>query len=376
MVNEDRTDTIAENRPASSQAFTFSLPTLFYLTTVYAISMHYGIGACALTTCVLLAWWAWHGPPPSAGRKNVRTLIATLAFFALVLAGLLPMTHSIRGQHSGHIYCLNDLRQLSLAILNYEYENKHLPPAFIADETGKPIHNWRVLILPYIEQANLYETYNFDEPWDGPNNIKLLNQIPSNFQCKHNLNSSRFTQDGTTTYKLVTGDGTAFVGAQTKSSADIADGTSNSLMIVEDFANPVPWTKPDDLTIDEVTEIFEGVNQRDRSPCCAHEIDSHFKRVLQGNSTTCFDGSTHSLGPSCEPEKIRWLCTIADGHRMSIDDLNCGPQIIHKPAAWAILASYVALLLLPCWIFRRRSVSTVHRPSTIDEFSIKCFSKR
>lgn len=45
------------------------------------------------------------------------------------------------------------------------------------------MHSWRVLILPYIGEDALYNTYKFDEPWDGPNNIKLLNQIPRLYAC-------------------------------------------------------------------------------------------------------------------------------------------------------------------------------------------------
>ncbi|HEV3023824.1 MAG TPA: DUF1559 domain-containing protein, partial [Pirellulales bacterium] len=43
-------------------------------------------------------------------------------------------------------------------------------PAFVADDEGKPMHSWRVLILPFIEQQPLYDQYDFSEPWNGPHN--------------------------------------------------------------------------------------------------------------------------------------------------------------------------------------------------------------
>ena len=51
-----------------------------------------------------------------------------------------------------------------------------LPPAYVADASGRPMHSWRVLILPFLDQQSLYNQYDFREPWDGPHNIKLLDK--------------------------------------------------------------------------------------------------------------------------------------------------------------------------------------------------------
>ena len=69
--------------------------------------------------------------------------------------------------------CQGRLRQIALALQCYHDVYKSFPPAYVADETGKPMHSWRVLILPFLEQKALYDQYRFDEPWDGPNNGKL-----------------------------------------------------------------------------------------------------------------------------------------------------------------------------------------------------------
>ncbi|HZW34640.1 MAG TPA: DUF1559 domain-containing protein [Isosphaeraceae bacterium] len=45
--------------------------------------------------------------------------------------------------------------------------------SYIADATGKPMHGWRVLILPFLEQSAVYNQYDFSEPWDGPNNPRM-----------------------------------------------------------------------------------------------------------------------------------------------------------------------------------------------------------
>ncbi|HEY2910378.1 MAG TPA: DUF1559 domain-containing protein, partial [Gemmataceae bacterium] len=68
---------------------------------------------------------------------------------------------------------LNNLKQIALSVHNYEATYSKLP-ANRTDKDGKPLLSWRVLILPYIEQNNLYQQFKLDEPWDGPNNKKLI----------------------------------------------------------------------------------------------------------------------------------------------------------------------------------------------------------
>src|SRR5262245_44252816 len=69
--------------------------------------------------------------------------------------------------------CKGELKQIGLALLNYREAYGCFPPPYVADASGRPMHSWRVLILPFIDHAALYREYRFDEPWDGPNNRKL-----------------------------------------------------------------------------------------------------------------------------------------------------------------------------------------------------------
>ena len=79
--------------------------------------------------------------------------------------------------------CANNLKQIALAMHNYHDVFKSFPPAVITDKNGRPMHSWRVAILPFIEQAALYKNYKFDEPWDGPNNRNLDNIAIPVFRC-------------------------------------------------------------------------------------------------------------------------------------------------------------------------------------------------
>ena len=89
-----------------------------------------------------------------------------------MIALLLPAVQSAR-EAARRAQCSNNLKQIGLAFHNYHDSYGCLPPAYIPDGNGQPMHSWRVLILPFVEQSPLYDQYDFDEPWNGPNNSKL-----------------------------------------------------------------------------------------------------------------------------------------------------------------------------------------------------------
>lgn len=73
--------------------------------------------------------------------------------------------------------CSNNLKQIAFSLHSYHDRYGCFPPAYIADEEGKPMHSWRVLILPFIEEQALYDRYAFTEPWDGPSNRRLAGPV-------------------------------------------------------------------------------------------------------------------------------------------------------------------------------------------------------
>ena len=141
----------------------------------------------------------------------------------------------------------NNLKQLALAMHNYSENNGTFPPAFHTDKDGKPLLSWRVMILPYIEGAELYNEFKLNEPWDGPNNKKLLERMPKVFAVGDKTGSNTY-------YRVFHGKGAAFEGAKGMKIADFTDGTSNTFLIVE-ADTPVPWTKPEELEFDAKKEL-------------------------------------------------------------------------------------------------------------------------
>lgn len=135
----------------------------------------------------------------------------------------------------------------------------HLPTAAVRGKNGEPLLSWRVLILPFIEQPELYKEFHLDEPWDSPHNLSLLPRMPGTYAPP--AGKAWMVPPHHTVCKVFVGRGAAFEGAEglrltseyrdgsRRQSPDFPDGLSNTLLVVEGGV-PVPWTKPEDLAFD------------------------------------------------------------------------------------------------------------------------------
>jgi hypothetical protein len=137
----------------------------------------------------------------------------------------------------------NNLKQIALALHNYASVMGSLPPAAVCDKTGKPMLSWRVLILPYIEQQELYKEFKLDEPWDSEHNKKLLIKMPKIYELPGMPNETH--------YRVFVGNDAMFEYLKGPKLIDVhnADGISNTIMVVT-AKDAVPWTKPDELDFD------------------------------------------------------------------------------------------------------------------------------
>ena len=142
----------------------------------------------------------------------------------------------------------NNLKQMALAMYNYQDTYQHFPANAIYDKAGKPLLSSRMMILPYIEEEALYKQFHLDEPWDSDNNKKLLEKMPKVFTAP--TESEEALKNHETPYQGFDGKGAFFDGKEGIKVTDITDGTSQTIMIVE-AAKPVPWTKPEDIPFDE-----------------------------------------------------------------------------------------------------------------------------
>jgi prepilin-type processing-associated H-X9-DG protein len=181
--------------------------------------------------------------------RSTLIIVAGCALVALVVRGILDARTSAR-----RAQCANNLKQIGLALHNYHAVFDCFPPAYIADASGKPMHSWRLLILPFMESTPTYNAYNFDEPWNGPGNTTIANMPHYVFTCPNDHDQpSRFTS-----YVALVGPGTAFPGASTSKISDVRDGISSTIMVVQIAGSDIGWTEPRDLDATKVAMTING----------------------------------------------------------------------------------------------------------------------
>ena len=79
--------------------------------------------------------------------------------------------------------CSSYSKGILLAFHNYSDTHGALPPLYTVDDEGKPLHSWRVLILPFLDQQDLYNQIRLDEPWDSEYNKQFHDRMFYYYQC-------------------------------------------------------------------------------------------------------------------------------------------------------------------------------------------------
>jgi type II secretory pathway pseudopilin PulG len=189
--------------------------------------------------------------------KNPATAYQT-ATIGVLVAMLLPAVQQVR-EAARRSISQNNLRQIGIALHNYESVHDHLPQQANYNDQGKPLLSWRVHLLPFLEQQALYNQFKLDEPWNSEHNIKLLDKMP---EVYNNPNAPSKTK---TLYLAVSGRGTTFPGDSNPDKKitfrDFIRGTSNTAIFLEVNADQaVEWTKPEDWQFDQANP-FRGLGR-------------------------------------------------------------------------------------------------------------------
>jgi prepilin-type processing-associated H-X9-DG protein len=239
-------------------------------------------------------------PSSETSKKSIRILnIVTIWVVIVVLVCLLFPFIIYSPRSTPRNACYNNQHQITLALFGYENDKGHLPPAYIADKNGKPMHSWRVLILPYLGRKDLYEQYDFNEPWDGPHNRLLADKMPDIYCCPSNTDSPNCTS-----YAMLVGPHTlnssppSRIGLWYVSSHD---GLTKTLLLVEAADAKINWLEPRDLNVEEMSY---QINKDGK------EISSHHP----GGAVVSFcDGHQQFLPENIKPETLKAMTTIDGG---------------------------------------------------------------
>ncbi|MFO0872124.1 MAG: DUF1559 domain-containing protein [Pirellulales bacterium] len=256
-----------------------------------------------------------YGAPPPAARSGSPLLVifAVLGGVALLVciglvALLLPAISAAR-QAASRVHSANNMKLIGLGMYNYHDTYLSFPMAGSPDPQQGIGLSWRVRLLPFIEERPLYDRVDWNQPWNGPNNAYLTDQMPRSYQSRLVPESKSETvylaivdsevvprngqpKDSNRPRPVFSQDG------RRSSIADITDGTSNTVLAVEaDADQAVPWAQPKDLVYDP-QQPRRGLGKLHRG----------------GFQVLMADGSVRFLSDQIDDQTLRNLMTRNDNN--------------------------------------------------------------
>jgi prepilin-type processing-associated H-X9-DG protein len=285
----------------------FSLKTIMAITAGFALLFASGswFGVPGYLFFLLLAGLA----AVFAFSRDFDVFVASLAlylfFISVMCCGVFPLLldSGSRGA-TRRSQCTNNLKQIGLGLQNFHDVYGCFPPACITDKNGKPMHSWRVLILPFIEQKALYDKYDFNEPWDGPNNSKLAKEMPPIFGCPSDTANPGILTD----YVGIVGPETIWQPDQGTTFKEISDGSSHTIAVVEASGAGINWMAPQDLPF---SAISKGLNPKQGIGMSSHH---------PGAAVALFaDGHTQTIQENISARFLKAICTKAGGETIDGD---------------------------------------------------------
>jgi prepilin-type processing-associated H-X9-DG protein len=294
-----------------------------------------------------------------------------IGIIALLIGLLLPAVQRVR-EAAARMQCANNLKQLGLALHNYESVKRSFPPGAVgpqqgvANSSGLTSHGLGTFLLPYLEQESLFRQYRRDVSWYDPLNQDVVKQQLPVWQCssaeanrmmdgqhltiappaEKAFNGTAACGDYAGTQKIdpvlaslglvdraSSYDGILQVNRTTRL-ADILDGTSNTILMAECAGRPTLWQgrKPvPNKWLNGGPWASRGLLfGRGSTPdgtaffgCCAINCtnDREVYSFHTGGANAVFaDGHVHFLKATIDVRVFARLVTMAGGEAFSDDD--------------------------------------------------------
>ena len=297
----------------------------------------------------------WRAAKPSAPFVEVIVVLVVILFaFAMLMPAAQAASEAAR-----RMMCMNHLKQLGLAIQNYATSHKQLPLPAVTDNAGHPMHSWRTLVLPYIvDKTDLYEAYDFQKPWNSPENQEVAVMEISEFHCPSILDTAR-SPKARTDYVAVTGPDTAWPTDGTKRSIEDFTVSTTTAMVIDINNSDIPWCEPRDIKLEDL--ISGKVSWSETS---VHADRGAFYYPVPGHCVVFSDGHVHYLYGDLTPDQLRRLFSITEPFDVEKEMPYSEPQpIVYRHVVFYV---WLATLLLQfIYIFfpvkKRRASSTAKR---------------
>ena len=232
----------------------------------------------------------------SLARKIIGALVVLAILF--VFCGLF-VPNFLRYDALYYVNCSKNLDSIGLALSNYEQTYGVFPPACTFDATGKPLHSWRTLILPFLEEKEIYDSIDLNKPWDDPVNLKVSTRMPKCYACP-----AKKTKPDHTYYQAVVTDKSAIQKSTSHSLKEITDGPGLTLLIFESsIEDAVPWMEPIDT--DWGSQVAKFAKAKMPHPKWLHLLFCNF--------------SFRPLPTDADPYVLEIMSTKADGENVPAD---------------------------------------------------------
>ena len=227
---------------------------------------------------------------PVKKRVRVGWVFSVVCIVGLLFALLLPLSRNSRPA-AQRMQCSNNLKQIALALHNYEAEYHSFPPAYTVDAEGRLLHSWRTLILPFLDEEPLYDSIDLSRPWDDPANADAYETSPAVFHCPSSRASPSFT-----TYLAIVASNGCFHPPDGRRLSEITDSHSETLMVIElALEEAVHWMAPRDADAQSVLSF-------DQETRFAHS---------QGTNAVFTDGRVRFLSAEMSGADRRAMISIA-----------------------------------------------------------------
>lgn len=191
--------------------------------------------------------------PTVQGRKLTITVHEEIMALPMLMPMLAVGTREI--QTSQLMSTKNRARQLALGVLNYESAYRKFPPHTVYNDAGKAMYSGRVMILPFLEQSNLYEQFDRDKSWDSDANRDLGDTRVPTYDALRNRGVIRLPVFPGSIWDNEDGIGIG----------EITDGTSNTILGIEAAPDePINWADPTPWKISEANPMKDVFGKRDK----------------------------------------------------------------------------------------------------------------
>jgi prepilin-type processing-associated H-X9-DG protein len=340
----------------------YRLTTLFLIIFVVAASL----ALCGLWSLWIVALWIDAVFLFTAFRLNHAKNLTTGIHEAvtIILGGIIVMLLLIPKRSQTLVVtqsgCVENLKQIGLALHAYHKANNHFPMANTRDKDDNPLFSWRVEILPMLGYGDLYKSLKMDESWDSLHNIQLLNKQESlrEYICPtqvHSNNGYFNNYPYSTNYIVIIGPGTAWRKDRPVKLSEFPDGGSHTVMVVEVESDNEHWAEPQDITVDQALRRM----WYDEGEIVLQHHSKTFQVLFADGSVWCINKEiSKSMWEKILMGEIKDLDSIErktiEGEPYHIAQ-RVYPDI--NPGKWSVIFSVVVWLFSVVLLFRRAIIS-------------------